>query len=71
MGWPDHPKKEEPHRVLFNIGANLLRMQRGGQRMLLDKLWPSLDMVVTMDFVYLLQRFTLTLFYPWRSITKR
>ncbi|MCB1695877.1 MAG: molybdopterin-dependent oxidoreductase [Halioglobus sp.] len=46
----DHPKKEEPHRVLFNIGANLLRMQRGGQRMLLDKLWPSLDMVVTMDF---------------------
>lgn len=52
-GWwkgNDHPTVDEPHRVLFNIGSNLLRMQRGGQRMLLENLWPSLNMIVTMDF---------------------
>lgn len=46
----DHPREDEPHRVLFNIGANPLRMQRGGQRMLLENLWPTLNMIVTMDF---------------------
>lgn len=46
----DHPRKDDPHRVFLNIGANPLRMNRGGQRMLLEKLWPSLNMIVTMDF---------------------
>lgn len=46
----DHPSVDEPHRVMFNIGANPLRMQRGGQRMLLENLWPTLNMIVTMDF---------------------
>lgn len=46
----EHPTVDSPHRVLFNIGANPLRMQRGGQRMLLQNLWPVLDMIVTMDF---------------------
>ena len=52
-GWwegNDHPTVDEPHRVLFNIGGNPLRMQRGGQRMLLENLWPTLNMIVTMDF---------------------
>ena len=46
----DHPTVDEPHRVLFNIGGNPLRMQRGGQRMLLEHLWPTLNMIVTLDF---------------------
>jgi DMSO reductase family type II enzyme molybdopterin subunit len=52
-GWwkgQDHPTVEKPHRVLFNIGGNPLRMQRGGQRMLLEHLWPTLHMIVTLDF---------------------
>ncbi len=46
----DHPTAEDPHRVLFNVGNNPLRMQRGGQRMLLEHLWPTLDLIVTLDF---------------------
>jgi DMSO reductase family type II enzyme molybdopterin subunit len=46
----EHPTVEEPHRVLFNIGNNPLRMQRGGQRMLLEHLWPTLNLIVTLDF---------------------
>lgn len=52
-GWwtgQHHPTAEEPHRVFFNIGGNPLRMQRGGQRMLLEHLWPKLNMIVTLDF---------------------
>jgi len=46
----DHPTVDDPHRVLFNVGNNPLRMQRGGQRMLLEHLWPTLDLIVTVDF---------------------
>ncbi len=37
-------------RVLFESGGNMLRRQRGGQRLLLDKLWPDLKMIVSVDF---------------------
>jgi DMSO reductase family type II enzyme molybdopterin subunit len=44
------PSPETPPRVLFEIGGNLLRRQRGGQRMLLNHLWPKLRMVVSVDW---------------------
>ncbi len=37
-------------RVLFESGGNMLRRQRGGQRLLLEKLWPELKMIVSVDF---------------------
>jgi anaerobic selenocysteine-containing dehydrogenase len=37
-------------RVLFESGGNLLRRQRGGQQLLLDKLWPKLKMIVSVDY---------------------
>jgi DMSO reductase family type II enzyme molybdopterin subunit len=37
-------------RVLFEAGGNLLRRQRGGQKLLLDELWPKLQMIVSVDF---------------------
>ena len=37
-------------RVLFEAGGNLLRRQRGGQKLLLDELWPKLKMIVSVDF---------------------
>jgi nitrate reductase alpha subunit len=37
-------------RVLFEAGGNLLRRQRGGQKLLLDELWPKLRMIVSVDF---------------------
>jgi nitrate reductase alpha subunit len=37
-------------RVLFESGGNMLRRQRGGQRLLLDKLWPDLKLIVSVDF---------------------
>jgi DMSO reductase family type II enzyme molybdopterin subunit len=37
-------------RVLFEAGGNLLRRQRGGQKMLLEHLWPKLKMIVSVDF---------------------
>lgn len=37
-------------RVLFQAGVNTLRRVRGGQRQLLEHLWPSLDMVVVIDW---------------------
>ncbi|MGB6895825.1 MAG: molybdopterin-dependent oxidoreductase [Dehalococcoidia bacterium] len=42
------PEDTEP-RVLFEIGGNLLRRQRGGQGMLLKHLWPKLKMIVSVD----------------------
>ena len=42
------PEGTEP-RVLFEIGGNLLRRQRGGQGMLLKHLWPKLKMIVSID----------------------
>jgi DMSO reductase family type II enzyme molybdopterin subunit len=37
-------------RVLFEAGGNILRRQRGGQKLLLEKLWPKLKMIVSVDF---------------------
>jgi len=44
------PPPDTPPRVLFEIGGNLLRRQRGGQRMLLRNLWPKLRMIVSVDW---------------------
>jgi len=44
------PSADTPPRVLFEIGGNLLRRQRGGQRMLLEHLWPKLRMIVSVDW---------------------
>jgi DMSO reductase family type II enzyme molybdopterin subunit len=37
-------------RVLFEAGGNLLRRQRGGQKLLLEHLWPKLKMIVSVDY---------------------
>jgi DMSO reductase family type II enzyme molybdopterin subunit len=42
--------REVEPRVLFEAGGNMLRRQRGGQKLLLDKLWPKLKMIVSVDF---------------------
>jgi DMSO reductase family type II enzyme molybdopterin subunit len=44
------PAPEKPPRVLFEIGGNLLRRQRGGQRVLLEHLWPKLRLIVSVDW---------------------
>jgi DMSO reductase family type II enzyme molybdopterin subunit len=44
------PAPETPPRVLVEVGGNLLRRQRGGQRMLLQNLWPKLRMIVSVDW---------------------
>jgi len=52
-GWwtgMEQPPPDMPPRILFEIGGNLLRRQRGGQRMLLKNLWPKLDLIVSMDW---------------------
>ena len=36
-------------RVLFEAGGNVLRRQRGGQKLLLEHLWPKLKLVVSCD----------------------
>ncbi len=40
---------QEP-RVIFEVGSNLLRRQRGGQNMLLKHLWPKLKCIVSIDW---------------------
>ena len=42
-------QKVEP-RVLFEAGGNMLRRQRGGQKLLLEHLWPKLSMFITCDY---------------------
>ena len=42
--------RDTPPRVMFEIGGNMLRRQRGGQRMLLEHLWPKLKMIVSIDW---------------------
>jgi anaerobic selenocysteine-containing dehydrogenase len=37
-------------RVLFETGGNMLRRQRGGQKLLLEHLWPKLKMIVSVDY---------------------
>jgi DMSO reductase family type II enzyme molybdopterin subunit len=52
-GWWEgvvRPAPGNPPRVLFEIGGNMLRRQRGGQRMLLRHLWPKLRMIVSVDW---------------------
>ena len=44
------PAPDTPPRVLVEIGGNLLRRQRGGQRMLLEHLWPKLRLIVSVDW---------------------
>jgi DMSO reductase family type II enzyme molybdopterin subunit len=41
--------KDTPPRVLFEIGGNMLRRQRGGQQQLLKHLWPKLNLIVSVD----------------------
>lgn len=53
-GWWDARYSEiyrhtEP-RVLFEAGGNILRRQRGGQKLLLEHLWPKLRMIVSVDY---------------------
>ncbi len=42
-------KDVEP-RVLVEAGGNVLRRHRGGQKMLLEHLWPKLRCIVSIDF---------------------
>jgi len=44
------PPPDMPPRVLIEIGGNMLRRQRGGQRMLLENLWPKLKLIVSVDW---------------------
>jgi DMSO reductase family type II enzyme molybdopterin subunit len=37
-------------RVLFEAGGNVLRRQRGGQKLLLEHVWPKLKMIVSCDY---------------------
>jgi len=37
-------------RVIFEAGGNMLRRQRGGQKLLLEHLWPKLKMIVSCDY---------------------
>lgn len=45
----DYPRKEHTPRVLIECGGNVIRRTRGGGKMLLEHLWPGLNMIVTMD----------------------
>jgi DMSO reductase family type II enzyme molybdopterin subunit len=53
-GWwdPSYAKayEEVEPRVLFEAGGNMLRRQRGGQKLLLEHLWPKLEMIVSVDY---------------------
>jgi anaerobic selenocysteine-containing dehydrogenase len=53
-GWwdPSYAKayEEVEPRVLFESGGNMLRRQRGGQKLLLQHLWPKLKMIVSCDY---------------------
>jgi DMSO reductase family type II enzyme molybdopterin subunit len=52
-GWWDglqRPGPETPPRVLIECGGNMLRRTRGGGDLLLEHLWPQLDLIVSIDF---------------------
>ncbi|MEP7216507.1 MAG: molybdopterin-dependent oxidoreductase, partial [Anaerolineaceae bacterium] len=52
-GWwqgMDHPRPDEPPRVLIECGGNMLRRTRGGKAALLPTLWPKLNLIVSIDF---------------------
>jgi DMSO reductase family type II enzyme molybdopterin subunit len=42
--------REVEPRVLYEAGGNMLRRQRGGQKILLEHLWPKLKMIVSCDY---------------------
>jgi DMSO reductase family type II enzyme molybdopterin subunit len=42
-------RKIEP-RVLWEAGGNMLRRNRGGQKLLLEHFWPKLEMIVSVDY---------------------
>ncbi len=44
------PDPDTPPRVLFEVGGNMLRRQRGGRTHLLEHLWPKLDCIVSVDW---------------------
>jgi DMSO reductase family type II enzyme molybdopterin subunit len=44
------PDPGQPPRVLFEVGGNMLRRQRGGRTHLLKTLWPKLDLIVSVDW---------------------
>ncbi len=44
------PDEKTPPQVIFEIGSNLLRRQRGGANVLLKELWPKLKLIVTIDW---------------------
>jgi len=54
QGWwgPTYAKayQEVEPRVLFESGGNLLRRQRGGQKLLLEHVWPKLKLIVSVDY---------------------
>jgi len=51
--WGAHYSKAyqtiEP-RVLYEAGGNMLRRNRGGQKLLLEHFWPKLDLIVSVDY---------------------
>jgi DMSO reductase family type II enzyme molybdopterin subunit len=53
-GWwdPSYTKtyQEVVPQVLIEAGGNMLRRQRGGQKLLLEHLWPKLKMIVSIDY---------------------
>ena len=44
------PDPDKPPRVLFEVGGNMLRRQRGGRTHLLEHLWPKLKLIVSVDW---------------------
>src|SRR3990170_7699318 len=46
LGWPEGVSP----RVFIEVGGNVLRRTRGGQKMLLRKFWPRLKLVATIDW---------------------
>ena len=44
------PDPDKPPRVLFEVGGNMLRRQRGGRTHLLRHLWPKLNCIVSVDW---------------------
>lgn len=45
----DRLPPDRPPRVLVDCGGNTLRRTRGGRKMMLEQLWPKLDLVVSID----------------------
>lgn len=45
----NRPDADKPPRVLIEAGTNALRRTRGGQRMLLEHLWPKLKLIISID----------------------